>query len=450
MTCDTESTVTVSIADPKHHSDVEQAPLERWQSCPVGELVRELYGLADRYNGDLEAARRACQPTLDVLSSRIDVSALDVHRIGSLCKRVGDFPAARRWFARITDHDHQSDAVGAKYFHLGEMLVKENDLPAALAHFRTCLEHVPGHGKAREYAQSLARATAESASAKDSIAVLPATHIERMRATWNSAAVKSKFGFISHLQPGAQWDMEEFALVGHRFVEHMIERFEQYGSRPLETSALLEIGCGVGRFMRPLSQRFARVHGVDISTNMLEVAAVYCAGLENVSTSVTDGTSLSGIPDEAFDYMVTAGVLQHITHFDVIASYLREAIRALRPGGVFLFQFEGNRTNSLGSGQVGAKITACGLDVALEGFNYDICEITRDPRDPIGNIVIVLRKRHSDSTCLERPSFVTTPLSTRVWSSDAYEGIATRTHHHLRVNQGIRPITFFDVESTDA
>jgi 2-polyprenyl-3-methyl-5-hydroxy-6-metoxy-1,4-benzoquinol methylase len=411
--------------------------------------VRDLYELVDRTKDQVEA-RRTYQAGLDLLSRRSDVSGLDAYRIGSLCKRLADFPAARRWFARVTDPDHESDLIGGKYFHLGEMLCKENELPAALVHFRTCLTHVPGHTKAREYVHKLVGSDAESTIATDSRAVLRAAHVECMRATWNSASVKSKFGFISHLQPGAEWDMEEFALVGSRFVAHMIERFEQYGERRLAESSVLEIGCGVGRFMKPLAHRFRRVHGVDISKNMLEVAALYCSELANVSTSLTDGASLTGIPDEEFDYAVTAGVLQHITHFDVIASYLREALRVLKPGGVFLFQFEANRTKDVGSGQQGAKITACGLDTALKTFDYDICEVTRDADDPVGNIVVVLRKHPRDAATLERPSFVSTPLGTRVWSSDAYEGITTRTQHHVRIQQGAQPITFFDNDATPA
>ena len=89
--------------------------------------------------------------------------------------------------------------------------------------------------------------------------------VAKMRETWNGAAAKSKFGFISHLQKDAEWDLAEFALVGERFVNHMAERFLDYGDRPLQESRLVEIGCGVGRFLKPLSARFAQVHGVDIS-----------------------------------------------------------------------------------------------------------------------------------------------------------------------------------------
>ena len=36
--------------------------------------------------------------------------------------------------------------------------------------------------------------------------------------------------------------------------------------------AALEIGCGPGRLMRPLSRHFAEIHGVDVSDEMIRLA----------------------------------------------------------------------------------------------------------------------------------------------------------------------------------
>ncbi len=62
----------------------------------------------------------------------------------------------------------------------------------------------------------------------------------------------------------------------------------------------------------------------------------------------------------------------------------------LKPGGIFLFQFEGNRTAEQGQGQTGAKITAAKLDAALTNAAFRIRELSLDPTDSVRNIVIVI------------------------------------------------------------
>jgi len=161
--------------------------------------------------------------------------------------------------------------------------------------------------------------------------------IEEMRKLWNSRNKKSKFGFISYLQPGQEWDSAEFHLTGIRFVDRMVERFCDYGEVETSYASILEIGCGVGRFLKPLGCRFRKVTGVDVSKNMLKTAKKYCACLPNVSFVQNDGSSLAPIPDSTYDYCVSAGVFQHITDMAVILDYIREALRILKPRGVFLF-----------------------------------------------------------------------------------------------------------------
>jgi len=66
------------------------------------------------------------------------------------------------------------------------------------------------------------------------------------------------------------------------------ESFAASGERDLETHVLdglavssgwrvLEIGCGVGRLVKPLAARVARVVGVDLSEEMIRRAREYCA-----------------------------------------------------------------------------------------------------------------------------------------------------------------------------
>lgn len=269
--------------------------------------------------------------------------------------------------------------------------------------------------------------------------------VKQMRDLWNSLNRESAFGFISHLQPGQEWDPVEFHLTGIRFVDRMCERFADYGTVEPSRASVLEIGCGVGRFLKPLACRFKRVCGVDISKQMLTSAEEYCACLPNISFRINDGKILRGITSFSFDYCVSAGVFQHITDIDVIISYIKEALRILKPGGVLLFQFEGNRTEPVGSGQMGARITATDLDRGLRDIKFMIREISVDPDDAVRNIVIVLLKPEAQSESpKKRDSFVKWPVIERLWISGVYNDMRTKTSMHERQKNPPLRLTFYD------
>jgi SAM-dependent methyltransferase len=77
------------------------------------------------------------------------------------------------------------------------------------------------------------------------------------------------------LQEGAQWDKREFHLTGIRFVDRMMKRIVDYGYVEPSRASILEIGYGVGRFLKPLACRFRLACGVDISEAMLKSAMDY-------------------------------------------------------------------------------------------------------------------------------------------------------------------------------
>lgn len=103
----------------------------------------------------------------------------------------------------------------------------------------------------------------------------------------------------------------------------------------------LEIGCGLGRLMRPLAPHFAEIHGVDVSGEMVRRAAESLRDIPNAYVHLTGGADLAVFPDGHFDFAYSYAVFQHIPSREVVFQYLKEARRVLRPGGVFRFQFNG-------------------------------------------------------------------------------------------------------------
>jgi SAM-dependent methyltransferase len=104
--------------------------------------------------------------------------------------------------------------------------------------------------------------------------------------------------------------------------------------------AVLEIGCGIGRLLKPLSRRVRRAVGVDLSEEMVRRGREYCADRPNVEISRTDG-GLEGLPDGAFDFVFSHIVFQHLPRKAYVDRYLREAARVLKPGGLLRVQVDG-------------------------------------------------------------------------------------------------------------
>src|SRR6185437_2860663 len=135
-------------------------------------------------------------------------------------------------------------------------------------------------------------------------------------------------------------DAEFFATAGE-----VIRRLETELRRvPLAERGnwrALEIGCGPGRLMRPMSRHFVEIHGVDVSDEMIARAREKLADIPNAHVHATGGASLDQFADGSFDFVYSYAVFQHIPSRDVVFSYLREARRVLKPGGVLRCQLNG-------------------------------------------------------------------------------------------------------------
>ncbi len=92
----------------------------------------------------------------------------------------------------------------------------------------------------------------------------------------------------------------------------------------------LEIGCGPGRLMRPMSRHFVEIHGVDVSDEMIALAKEKLRDIPNAFPHVSNGSSLAEFADESFDFVYSYAVFQHIPSRDVVFEYLRETHRVMK------------------------------------------------------------------------------------------------------------------------
>lgn len=144
---------------------------------------------------------------------------------------------------------------------------------------------------------------------------------------------------LFHIDPtlATGW-VAEFRLQGAGVVGWALD---WAGELPRHERAL-EIGCGVGRNLVHLAERFARVDGVDVSETMVRLAREH--GLPaNAHVHATDGRDLGLFEDAAFDLVFSNLVLQHVEEREVVATYLREIGRVLAPGGRAVVQLDTRR-----------------------------------------------------------------------------------------------------------
>jgi len=163
---------------------------------------------------------------------------------------------------------------------------------------------------------------------------------ERMRADWNQRAREDAHYYVAF--GGRDQDEQGFDATAADVLpclEFELPRFPKTANR--RAWRALEIGCGPGRLMKPLSRHFGEIHGVDVSDEMIRIARERLADVPHAHVHVTNGASLAQFADESFDFVYSYAVFQHIPSREVVLEYMREIQRVLKPGGIFRGQFNG-------------------------------------------------------------------------------------------------------------
>lgn len=161
----------------------------------------------------------------------------------------------------------------------------------------------------------------------------------KMQADWNARAAEDAFYYVAFGRRNQTGD--EFLATAadqvHGF-EQELRRLPE--ARPRQRRAL-EIGCGPGRLMRPLSRHFGEIHGVDVSDEMVKIARSQLAGLPHAHPHHAPNSNLEAFADDSFDFVYSYAVFQHIPSRDVVMGYLEESWRVLKPGGILRCQMNG-------------------------------------------------------------------------------------------------------------
>ncbi|HUB82123.1 MAG TPA: class I SAM-dependent methyltransferase [Bryobacteraceae bacterium] len=163
---------------------------------------------------------------------------------------------------------------------------------------------------------------------------------EKMRADWNQRARSDAFYYVSTGR--RQQDQDEFLSTGALHVAVVQAAMQRIRSEaPPGARRVLDIGCGPGRLMLPLSRVVGEIHGIDVSDEMISLARRMLRDVPHAFLYRGSGTDLAPLSSGYFDCVYSYAVFQHIPSAEIVTRYLEEAVRVLKPGGVLCCQLRG-------------------------------------------------------------------------------------------------------------
>lgn len=231
-----------------------------------------------------------------------------------------------------------------------------------------------------------------------------------MREDWDQRARSDAFHYIASWR--SDWDRESFFASGEQDYLRLVAPFLESSGFDGAGKTALELGCGVGRMTRSFAQRFAKVVAIDISADMLAQAKSYLPEMTHISWLQGNGSNLDVAETASVDFAFSYIVLQHMPEPELAFGYVREMLRVVKPGGIFLFQFNGENGSTmnwkgraawalvdlpwrLGFRKASGRIaSAMGFDPALAGKSWRGAAI---PTARMGEVVSAAGGRVTDT-----------------------------------------------------
>lgn len=153
------------------------------------------------------------------------------------------------------------------------------------------------------------------------------SHVDS-RAFWDDAAKDDAAWYVA---TGSVGEDQSFFAHGAEETDYYLAFCE---IRLTSSARVLEIGCGVGRMTRRLSELAGSVVATDVSGEMLSRCRRRLADRDNVEYVRVPGDGwLLGVPDASVDAVFSYITLQHVPTAQAQLRYLTESVRVLRPGG---------------------------------------------------------------------------------------------------------------------
>jgi 2-polyprenyl-3-methyl-5-hydroxy-6-metoxy-1,4-benzoquinol methylase len=126
-----------------------------------------------------------------------------------------------------------------------------------------------------------------------------------------------------------KWDTPGVSLGEHDIV--LLNKSEKYLS---DRSAILDYGCATGSIVFELADKAREVYGLDISSNMIEIAKIKAAEQGVTNTHFIHGSIFNEtLVPESYDLILAFSVLHLVEEIPLV---FRRINQLLKPGGLFI------------------------------------------------------------------------------------------------------------------
>jgi len=129
-------------------------------------------------------------------------------------------------------------------------------------------------------------------------------------------------------EEGDEWS-RDWGSAEAQWFESLLPRIHPF----LPTGTILEIAPGHGRWTQFLKNYCSELVVLDVGAHCIEVCKRRFSSCSHITYHVNDGRSLGMVPNRSIDVAFSFDSLVH-AEADVIASYLNDLARKLKPDGV--------------------------------------------------------------------------------------------------------------------
>jgi ubiquinone/menaquinone biosynthesis C-methylase UbiE len=158
-------------------------------------------------------------------------------------------------------------------------------------------------------------------------AATPAQGIAHWAAVFDRAAERSPEASVALYSLG---DADLLRAATREVVDWMLAR-----DLVPRNGTVLEIGCGIGRFVEALAPTANLAVAIDVSQRMIELARRRCAQLPSAAFVRSSWHDLAAFRDRSFDLVYAVDTFPYLVQLGgkVAATHIRESARVIRPGG---------------------------------------------------------------------------------------------------------------------
>jgi SAM-dependent methyltransferase len=126
-------------------------------------------------------------------------------------------------------------------------------------------------------------------------------------------------------------DVEAFEAGGKNDAESLSKHFDR-------SSTVLDLGCGIGRVAKYVAPNCETFWGVDVSSEMLEIAQKRLADCPNARWARSTRLGFPDVPSASVDLAYSLLVLQHVEREDAFL-LLEELRRVVKPSGTIVVTY---------------------------------------------------------------------------------------------------------------